>query len=606
MTAPLKTVEAPSGARYKLGRRPRPRRQRPPLALASYLPPHLPESPATGHYSRYAEHSLADPYLNTDLGDCVIAAPLHALDVFLGGAGTAPPLFAKEQVVELYSEIGGYNPAQTAPDGTNPTDQGCDVQTMLRYWQQRGLCGHHIDGWVAVRPEQAKTAMWLFENLIFGLALPDAWLNPMPERTGFVWDVAGDPVLDNGHCFTSDTKISLLDGRELSFEDLSRGDAGAEFWVYSCDNSGNIVPGRAHSPRKTRTSVAIVEVELDNSERVRCTTDHLFLMRDGQYRKACELRPGDSLMPLYRRVGHTGYEEFYNPADQRWKSTHRTAAFGLSGRSGSLVVHHYDFDKRNNDPRNLIPMTSSAHNKLHYETSQYLLKYARSDEGRNTSRQLMQQLWSDPEWRAKMDAAIKTRTSAGGRANIDAGNGFGGMDHNDLVSMNRDIGKRATARLTSKENLTKAAEGFRKKLRDDPEFAAKRREQAVARITEYNERRRAEKSANNHKVVGVRDAGRSDVYDITVDEHHNFALSAGVFVHNCFVGVGWNSNGIIVDSWGLMGTVTYAAVAKYGAAAAGGELYAALSAEAVAAAAGRAPNGFKLDELRADLAALRS
>lgn len=38
---------------------------------------------------------------------------------------------------------------------------------------------------------------------------------------------------------------------------------------------------------------------------------------------------------------------------------------------------------------------------------------------------------------------------------------------------------------------------------------------------------------NNHKVVSVAPAGREDVYDITVDDTANFALTAGVFVHNC-------------------------------------------------------------------------
>jgi DNA gyrase subunit A len=37
----------------------------------------------------------------------------------------------------------------------------------------------------------------------------------------------------------------------------------------------------------------------------------------------------------------------------------------------------------------------------------------------------------------------------------------------------------------------------------------------------------------NHRIVSVRHlAEREDVYDITVDEHHNFLLSGGVFVHN--------------------------------------------------------------------------
>jgi hypothetical protein len=42
-------------------------------------------------------------------------------------------------------------------------------------------------------------AMYLFENLYFGIELPDAWISPFPSASGFVWDV-GTPDPENGHC----------------------------------------------------------------------------------------------------------------------------------------------------------------------------------------------------------------------------------------------------------------------------------------------------------------------------------------------------------------------------------------------------------------------
>ena len=44
------------------------------------------------------------------------------------------------------------------------------------------------------------SAIYLFENLYFGLELPDAYVNPTPSSSGFTWDVAGDPDPSNGHC----------------------------------------------------------------------------------------------------------------------------------------------------------------------------------------------------------------------------------------------------------------------------------------------------------------------------------------------------------------------------------------------------------------------
>jgi hypothetical protein len=37
---------------------------------------------------------------------------------------------------------------------------------------------------------------------------------------------------------------------------------------------------------------------------------------------------------------------------------------------------------------------------------------------------------------------------------------------------------------------------------------------------------------HNHKIASIEPMGYEDVYDIEVDEYHNFALSSGVFVHN--------------------------------------------------------------------------
>lgn len=51
--------------------------------------------------------------------------------------------------------------------------------------------------------------------------------------------------------------------------------------------------------------------------------------------------------------------------------------------------------------------------------------------------------------------------------------------------------------------------------------------------TEYNELKEVA-DKYNHKVVSVEYLDRNElVYDITVDDYHNFALESGVFIHNC-------------------------------------------------------------------------
>ena len=106
-------------------------------------------------------------------------------------------------------------------------------------------------------------------------------------------------------CFTGDTKVSLLDGREVSLSDLmvEFGVKDKEFWVYSYDTEKNrIVPGRAvHLGVTGKCVKQLLEVELDNGEVLRCTPNHRWLIRDGTYKSAEELGVGDSLMPSETR-----------------------------------------------------------------------------------------------------------------------------------------------------------------------------------------------------------------------------------------------------------------------------------------------------------------
>ena len=68
----------------------------------------------------------------------------------------------------------------------------------------------------------------------------------------------------------------------------------------------------------------MLEVELDNGERIRATPDHSFMRRDGRMAAASELRPRDALMPLYRDLAR-GYEMVYQPIDGLLYPTHRLA-----------------------------------------------------------------------------------------------------------------------------------------------------------------------------------------------------------------------------------------------------------------------------------------
>lgn len=68
---------------------------------------------------------------------------------------------------------------------------------------------------------------------------------------------------------------------------------------------------------------------------------------------------------------------------------------------------------------------------------------------------------------------------------------------------------------------------------------------------------------------------------------------------HCIVAVGYNGQGIQIDSWGKIGTITWDAMAKYFSAAAQGEVYAILSPDAIIRATKKATSGFDIDSLTA-------
>ena len=199
----LKAISGPDGRRFKLGRRP-PRPGALKLSLRNYLLKSCPPPPPSIDYRSKAAPYLANVYGNENSGDCTCAGAYHAAAVILANSGNPVP-FTADDVVGFYKMMSGWNGVED-----DPSDTGLNCQDVLNFWKAHGLPpdGDQIDGWIAVNandPIECQTALWLFENLYFGVPLCQEWQNSMPTLTdGFVWDVGGpgDPMA--GHCFIGD------------------------------------------------------------------------------------------------------------------------------------------------------------------------------------------------------------------------------------------------------------------------------------------------------------------------------------------------------------------------------------------------------------------
>ena len=107
----------------------------------------------------------------------------------------------------------------------------------------------------------------------------------------------------NFGCFTADTKVKLTDGRDLSFVKLvEEHKQGKKNFTFSVDENGLVKIAEIKNPRLTIKNAEIKKVILDNGEEIKCTLNHRFMLKDGSYKEAKDLMPGDSLMPMYARL----------------------------------------------------------------------------------------------------------------------------------------------------------------------------------------------------------------------------------------------------------------------------------------------------------------
>jgi tRNA-splicing ligase RtcB len=152
-------------------------------------------------------------------------------------------------------------------------------------------------------------------------------------------------------CFTGDTLVPLADGKSYSLQELASWEK--EFIVYSCTETGRIVGAKAKA-LLTRRNAELLKVVLDNGEEIKCTLDHQFMLRDGTYSEASELKPGASLMPFYSQVDKDGYILIQQPYSGRWQKAHWIIArSGLLGKVQAFkgqrtVIHHKNFDPAGN------------------------------------------------------------------------------------------------------------------------------------------------------------------------------------------------------------------------------------------------------------------
>lgn len=405
----------------------------------------------------------------------------------------------------------------------------------------------------------------------WGMGAPVGFTMPLPEQV--VPNVIG---VDIG-CFTGDTEVPLVDGEDHRLDELA--DRNDSFVVFSCKPDGEIVCAEA-TAHQTRKDAPLLEVELDNGEPIRCTPDHEFMLRDGTYREARKLSSGDSLMPLYQYETDDGYTMVNQNKDgQSSQRVHWIVArSGLMGEIPSFgdertVIHHENFGKSDNRPENLRFLSDSDHAGLHRELASG--EHWQSEEFERKRIQAIKQRAQTEEAQKRMAEVGRENIVSYMQENPDewyekvSDNGQHGKEH--LIEWNKSEEAREKARERANQRYecefcsesVKSYIGLHNhKSNEHPEEydAASEPDQfecgfcgriIKGRVGTFQHQRHTHSdqytenkehftrvAGENHEVTAVRQTDhREDVYCLNVPQYHNFALSAGVFVHNCGMAV---------------------------------------------------------------------
>lgn len=377
-------------------------------------------------------------------------------------------------------------------------------------------------------------------------------------------------------CFRGDTRVALVDGTAPALEEMAqRAEAGELFWGYSIGPDGRLIVTLLDSPRYIGRD-ALVEVVLDTGEPIFCTPDHLFMRRDGRMMEAHCLRPGDALMPLYRQWAR-GCEMVYQPLNGHLEPTHRLAdewnlRHQIYADLPGTQRHHADHNRRNNNPTNITQIEASEPIR-HHNVESYGVDFD-SAEHSAAIRAAFARLQEDPSWRERFAEAQRARALRFWRDEAYAGirdrviaqrrdPSAKTRQANRLAMLRRfrDPAERKRHRRAMREAWAKD-DGSRRQqqaeilraVRLRPEITAETVRAALdetgsirgaarllncdrsvfRRFPEVVHAFRGQNRVRNHKVVAIRDVpGTHDVYCLTVPEAGNFALAAGVFVHNC-------------------------------------------------------------------------
>ncbi|NEW61590.1 DNA topoisomerase (ATP-hydrolyzing) subunit B [Sulfurovum sp. bin170] len=246
-----------------------------------------------------------------------------------------------------------------------------------------------------------------------------------------IYLVEGDSA---GGCWSGKTKVKCANGTDISIEILAEEHKkGKVNFIYTYNHkTDKIELQKIKNVWETKVTDDLLYITLDNGERELCTSDHRWLLRNGEYVEAKDLKVGTSIMPLYTEIREFGfhhrkhlkelkihkYEAVLYPNGKSDFTHHLADKWNLQNsvykqRDGNIHRHHMDKNPLNNNPTNIEQLTPSEHLSKHHvdfdkQTPEY--KAYMSKKMKEQSDEISQRVikdWENPEYRAKFEGQHK-------------------------------------------------------------------------------------------------------------------------------------------------------------------------------------------------------
>ena len=374
-------------------------------------------------------------------------------------------------------------------------------------------------------------------------------------------------------CLGYDTEIPLLNGKVMKIGELAdiAKTTQLDEYVYSFDlETNHFVPGHLINAFSTGVK-KVYRITLDSGESFVATSNHKFLTRDKHWKSIDSgLCVGDSLMPLYREHKCVNairkdslYEHIKHPQKDGSYIEEPTHRMVMRYKVGWFkgVVHHKDFNKKNNDPRNLLLTDWNSHRAYHAKKGGENFKSFNEkrkngelpqeviDRMNAGGKKGLDSMWSKQEYHDRASERTTKRMLDGlakemsdiywsnPENKIKRGEDLASYNKNEKNIRNYQISKATKIANLAIRDFGELTESTYEetKLKYGMRTGYPSYKSITKRISQEELYERA--ISYNHTIVDIELVGEQEVFDLTVEKYHNFALNCGIVAHNS-IGIG--------------------------------------------------------------------